>query len=223
MAIIVATTLSAAVAETADVITVASATGITAPGPNKSARTIVWVDREAMEVVALNSTVLSVVRGVLGTMRVAHSSGQRVWAAGEQDFEHFQGKGMGTYGSLGRSFFTTVPSTAIDTATLTAAQVLSGLITGTPTAAATYTLPTPDLLIAALRSFAVPWIGMSFEFTIKNTSGGANTITVAVPTNGTITGTATIAQNSAKRFLVVMTAVEGTVTYTVFSLGTVVF
>ena len=47
------------------------------------------------------------------------------------------------------------PVTATDTATLTAAQVLNGIILATPTAAASYTLPTVALLEAALPSATV--------------------------------------------------------------------
>ena len=38
--------------------------------------------------------------------------------------------------------YAAAPATATDTATLTAAQVLNGIILATPTAAAAYTLPT---------------------------------------------------------------------------------
>ena len=100
--------------------------------------------------------------------------------------------------------------------TLTAAEILGGLIDGTPTGAATYTLPTATLMAAALNQSG---IGNAFEFTIKNSSAGANTITVAAGANGTGKGTLTIAQNNSKRFLLIMTAAA---TYDVYSLGTVV-
>jgi hypothetical protein len=102
------------------------------------------------------------------------------------------------------------------TATLTAAELLGGFIDGTPTAAATYTLPTGTLMAAALNQAGV---GNAIEFTIKNSAGGAYTITVAVGTGGTGKGTLTIAQNNSKRFLLIMTAAA---TYDVYSLGTVV-
>jgi len=102
------------------------------------------------------------------------------------------------------------------TATLTAAELLGGFIDGTPTAAATYTLPTATLMAAALNQAG---IGNAIEFTIKNSAGGAYTITVAAGTDGTAKGTMTIAQNNSKRFLLIMTAAA---TYDVYSLGTVV-
>ena len=100
--------------------------------------------------------------------------------------------------------------------TLTAAEILGGLIDGTPTGAATYTLPTATLMAAALNQSG---IGNAFEFTIKNSAGGAHTITVAAGANGTGKGTLTIAQDNTKRFLLIMTAAA---TYDVYSLGTVV-
>jgi len=102
------------------------------------------------------------------------------------------------------------------TATLTAAELLGGFIDGTPTAAATYTLPTGTLMAAALNQAG---IGNAIEFTIKNSAGGAYTITVAGGTGGTAKGTMTIAQSNTKRFLLIMTAAA---TYDVYSLGTVV-
>ena len=102
------------------------------------------------------------------------------------------------------------------TATLTAAELLGGFIDGTPTAAATYTLPTGTLMAAALNQAGV---GNAIEFTIKNSAAGAYTITVAGGTGGTAKGTMTIAQNNTKRFMLVLTAAA---TYDVYSLGTVV-
>jgi len=102
------------------------------------------------------------------------------------------------------------------TATITAAELLGGFIDGTPTGAATYTLPTGTLMGAALNQVG---IGNAIEFTIKNSAGGAHTITVAAGADGTGKGTLTIAQNNSKRFLLIMTAAT---TYDVYSLGTVV-
>jgi len=107
-------------------------------------------------------------------------------------------------------------TTQVGTVTLTAAEILGGFIDGTPTGAATYTLPTAALMAAALNQSG---IGNAFEFTIKNSAAGAHTITVAAGANGTGKGTLTIAQNNSKRFLLIMTAAA---TYDVYSLGTVV-
>jgi len=104
----------------------------------------------------------------------------------------------------------------VGTVTITAAEVLGGFIDGTPTEAATYTLPTATLMGAALNQVG---IGNAVEFTIKNSAGGAHAITVAAGADGTAKGTMTIAQNNTKRFLLIMTAAA---TYDVYSLGTVV-
>lgn len=73
------------------------------------------------------------------------------------------------------------PTTAaIDsTATATAAQVATGYITSTSAAATTITLPTGTLLGAALGATK----GTVIDLYIDNT-GGANTVTLAVATNG---------------------------------------
>lgn len=65
------------------------------------------------------------------------------------------------------------------TATATAAEVATGYITSTSAAAVTITLPTGTLLGAALGAVA----GTVHELYIDNTAG-ANTVTIAVATNG---------------------------------------
>ena len=115
----------------------------------------------------------------------------------------------------------TVSTVATKTAvTLTAAQVLGGMILQDPSGGAvTTTLPTAALLKAALPGVAA---GTAFEFTIRNTADGNEAITVAAGTGGSTSGTMTIAQNNSKRFLLIFTATGGTPAYTVYSLGTVV-
>ena len=65
------------------------------------------------------------------------------------------------------------------TATLTPTQVGNGYITSTSAAAVTMTLPTGTLLGAYLEAEQ----GTTFDLFIDNTAG-ANTVTVAVATNG---------------------------------------
>lgn len=85
--------------------------------------------------------------------------------------------------------------TATDTATLTAAQVLGGIIVGTPTAAATYTLPTVALLEATLSNAKV---GTTFDLSIINVATTATyDITIAVGTGWTIVGQTQISSNAA--------------------------
>ena len=81
-------------------------------------------------------------------------------------------------------------------ATLTAAQLLNGIIQSTPAGAINLTLPTEANMDAEVPDAVA---NDSFDFSIVNTSGGANTITVLA--NGwTLVGTMTIAQNVAGRF-----------------------
>ena len=91
-----------------------------------------------------------------------------------------------------------------DTATITAAQVLTGILDGTPTAAATYTLPTAALLVAGIANCKV---GSSFLLIVNNKSASALTITVAAGDGGTGDGTLTVAQNVIRAFLILITNV----------------
>lgn len=111
-----------------------------------------------------------------------------------------------------------VTQTALtNTATVTAAQLLTKVLDGTPTAAATYTLPTAALLVAAISGAAV---GDSFEFVINNKSGAANTITVAGGSGGTADGTLTVAQNVIRKFKIIITNVTASSeAYFVYGLG----
>jgi hypothetical protein len=215
------TTLAAYCQVTDGSVNLTSVTGVTGPGPNKTTRTVIWIDREAMEVSATPSgTIVSVVRGVNGTLREYHAIGAFVWIGIEIDFTSFTGweePGLGQYGFMGRSLETTTVTAAVGTVTLTESQLLGGYIVGVPTAAANYTLPTPALLLAALLAFTENgWIGMSFSFVINNQSLGANTITLVAPTGVTLNPAAqTVAQNGVSRYRVVFTNIL-TPAYTVY-------
>ena len=77
------------------------------------------------------------------------------------------------------------PATATVTATLTTAQLLNGIILGTPTTtAAAYTLPLATDLDAVVSSAKV---GSSFEFVVINTNGsGGGVITITTNTGWSI-------------------------------------
>lgn len=80
-----------------------------------------------------------------------------------------------------------VPATAADTAVLTAAQILNGVIRGTPTAAAAYTLP----LASALDTAVGPTfpVGDAFEFSVINLAATATfDITMTTNTGWTLAG-----------------------------------
>ena len=106
--------------------------------------------------------------------------------------------------------------------TLTAAQILGGLILRDPNGAArTDVLPTAALLVAAIPGAEV---GTSFVFYVRNDADAAETITVDPGTGGTASGTKTVAQSNLKAFLVRITNITpGSEAYTYYSLGTVTF
>ena len=81
--------------------------------------------------------------------------------------------------------YAAAPATATDTATLTAAQVLNGIILSTPTAAAAYTLPTVANLEAALSSAIV---GNTVDFVVVNLASSNYDITMTTNTGWTVTG-----------------------------------
>jgi len=85
-----------------------------------------------------------------------------------------------------------VPATATVTATLTAAQVLSGILLGSPgTSAAAYTLPTVATLEATLSSAKV---GSTFDLSVINVDGSSSgVITMTAGTGWTLVGLATVA------------------------------
>jgi len=78
-----------------------------------------------------------------------------------------------------------VPVAINATATATAAQVAGGYITSTSAAATTITLPTGTLLGQYLKAQK----GTVFQLYIDNTAG-ANTVTIAVATNGILSDAA---------------------------------
>lgn len=105
--------------------------------------------------------------------------------------------------------------------TYTAAELIGGLILRDPNGGARSDVtPDADEIWNALKVMGqdLP-AGISFEFTIKNTANGAETITVTAGSNVTLEGTMTIAQNNSKRFLVVCNARDDV---DIYSLGTVV-
>ena len=98
-------------------------------------------------------------------------------------------------GNLNEVDFTVipVPATATATATLTAAQVLNGILLGSPgSSAASYTLPTVADLEAAMPSATKA--GVSFDMSVVNIDGsGSGVITLVAGTGWTLVGLATVA------------------------------
>ena len=93
-----------------------------------------------------------------------------------------------------------VPTTATDSATLTAAQLINGIIIGTPTTTAAYTLPLATDLDAVLTN-AKP--GSNFDFRVINTTT-AGVITMTTNTGWSI-------GSSGSQGLMTIAATAGTV------------
>lgn len=101
------------------------------------------------------------------------------------------------------------------TGTATASQVATGYITSTSGAATTITLPTGTLLGAQLGATQ----GSVFRLYVDNTAG-ANTVTIAVATNGILSALA-VANAASFGLLTVPSGVTGTAEFTlVFSSAT---
>lgn len=88
------------------------------------------------------------------------------------------------------------PAAATVTATLTAAQVLSGIVTGDPAGDATWTLPTAALLVAAVPGCAV---GDCIQFSVisQATQDADETVTIAAGSGGSLIGSAEVHANYA--------------------------
>ena len=84
------------------------------------------------------------------------------------------------------------PATATSSATLTVAQLLTGIVLGSPgSSAAAYTLPTGTLMDATLTNAKVD---SSFDFSVTNVDGsGSGVITMTAGTGWTLVGLATVA------------------------------
>lgn len=124
---------------------------------------------------------------------------------------------------LGGTFSTTFTPTTIATAgvaTYTAANFLGGLILRDPNGGSRSDVsPTAAQIVAAMPGAS---IGQSFQFDIVNTADASETITLTAGTGVTVSGTATIAQNNGKRWIVYITDLSnpGAPAVTIRSLGT---
>lgn len=106
-------------------------------------------------------------------------------------------------------------STQSTTATLTATQLLSGFINSAPAGAITLTLPTAALMVGGITGAKV---GDSIDCVVENTSGGANSITLAAG-GATLRGGTAVAQNKSALIRIVLTNVTASAeAYTAYSL-----
>lgn len=103
--------------------------------------------------------------------------------------------------------YTITPANA--TATLTAAQIVSGYITSTSALATSLTLPTGTLLGAALNAVQ----GTTLDFYVDNTAG-ANTVTIVVAVNGILSANA-VANGASFGLLTVPAGATGVAKFTI--------
>ena len=109
-------------------------------------------------------------------------------------------------------------SATADTATITVAQLLTKILDATPTAAATYTLPTAANLVAGITDCKV---GDSFSFYINNKGGAGDDITVAGGAGSTDDGILVTADGEMRQYLIVVTNVTGAAeAYLTYGIGT---
>lgn len=128
----------------------------------------------------------------------------------------------GTLTKLGSTSAATLISTpthvnvATGSATLTAAQVLAGIITQTPAANSTLTLPTATALATA---FGFPRIGDALVLRVINLASATFTTTIAQDAAETMVGNGVVSFASTGRFLIRFTSVTpGAVDYTVYAI-----
>lgn len=109
------------------------------------------------------------------------------------------------------------PATATVTATLTTAQVLSGILLGSPGAsAAAYTLPTAASVDDALSSAKV---GSTFDLSVVNVDGSSSgVITMTAGTGWTLVGLATVAATAGTAQLF-RARKTGTATWTLYRIA----
>jgi hypothetical protein len=130
-----------------------------------------------------------------------------------------------TLSAVGTDPYSTGIPVAYVTAALQSAAIPVADITGadhvifdnTGTTPANLQLPTAAAIVAALPDAAV---GFSLHLTVKNSSSGANTLTLTTNTGLTLTGTMTAVQNAARELVMTITALGATPAVTFQSYGT---
>ena len=94
------------------------------------------------------------------------------------------------------------------TLTITAAQLITGVLDSTPTENSAYTLPTASLLVGEIANSKV---GSSFFFVVNNKS--AFIVTVGAGSSGTADGTLSVAAGVIRSFLIIITNVSSPAYY----------
>lgn len=93
----------------------------------------------------------------------------------------------------------------------TAANLLDGIVTATPTAARDLTAPTAASIIAAVTP-ATP-VGQSFEFTVINLAATTHALTLAVATGTTFIGSKVVAAATSATFIARIASSSAVVIY----------
>ena len=114
----------------------------------------------------------------------------------------------------GAGFFSQQPTpiAVAATATLTIAQLLTGIVTTSGTVAITLTLPTGTLTDAGIAVPALPVNGC-FDWAVINTGTSAGAVTLAAGTGHTLVGGATVAIGTSAGFRTRKTAANTFVSY----------
>lgn len=111
-------------------------------------------------------------------------------------------------GMTGGSIYTQAAAQAVDaTVTMTAANILGGIITSSTAAAVSATLPLGSALETALlaaKGGAALAVGDAFRFSVVNT--GPNTFTILTNTGWTLVGNMAVATAVSAEFIVFRTA-----------------
>ena len=104
--------------------------------------------------------------------------------------------------------------------TITAAQLMGGLMDSVPTAGRAYTLPSAAALCEAIGS---PMVNHGILFNIRNWAASALTLTIGVGAGGTLDprgGNFNVTQNQIKEYLLMFTNVTvGSEAYTLYDFG----
>lgn len=95
--------------------------------------------------------------------------------------------------------------------TFTAANLLTGIITATPTEARDLQAPTASALITAVD--ADTETGLGFEFTVINLASATHALTLTVNTGTTLVGSVTIAAASSATFVARLASDSAVVIY----------
>jgi hypothetical protein len=95
--------------------------------------------------------------------------------------------------------------------TFTAANLLTGLVTATPTTARNLQAPTAAALITAVD--ADTETGLGFEFTVINLAAATHALTLTVNTGTTLVGSVTIAAATSATFVARLDSTTAVVIY----------